>query len=316
MNWKAGECMMDKVELRELSMDDGHEILEMLKEIGPGENGFINDAYEVSALEFKGYLAKKVDISRGIDPEPQWVPQTTYWLYADDQPIGYGKLRHYLNDNLRKIGGHIGYCIRPTARGKGYGNVILKEMLKKAKEKNIPRALLTCEETNDASRGVIEHNGGMLERIEDAECYYWIDLDIGTCIREIHIDEYSEVYNLWSATPGVGMNEADSRENLNKFLLKNKGMSFCCKKENRIVGTVLCGHDGRRGYIYHVTVAEGYRGRGIGSMLVDKSLQKLRKEGIGKCHLFVFNDNKVGNAFWSSIGWTKRDDLFIYSKSL
>ena len=112
------------------------------------------------------------------------------------------------------------------------------------------------------------------------------------------------------------MNEADSRENLNKFLLRNKGMSFCCKKENRIVGTVLCGHDGRRGYIYHVTVAEGYRGRGIGSMLVDKSLQKLRKEGIGKCHLFVFNDNKVGNAFWSSIGWTKRDDLFIYSKSL
>ncbi len=175
---------------------------------------------------------------------------------------------------------------------------------------------MTCLETNAASRGVIEHNGGMLERIEDAECYYWIDLDEGAGIRELHIDDYSEVYILWSRTAGVGLNEADSRENFKKFLLRNKGLSFCCKKDNRIVGTALCGHDGRRGYLYHVAVAEGYRGKGIGSLLVEKSLGKLEEEGINKCHLFVFADNLSGNAFWSSTGWTKRDDIFAYSKNL
>lgn len=303
-------------ELKELSVEDGNDILEMLQEIGPGENGFMNDAYELAATEFKSYLARKVDMSRGIELGPHLVPQTTYWLYSDSCPVGYGKLRLYLNEDLRKTGGHIGYCIRPAARGKGYGSILLSQLLKKAKEKNIPRVLLTCLETNAASKGVIENNGGMLERVEDGGCYYWINLDIGTGIREIHVDDYSEVHNLWSDTPGMGLNEADSRENFQKFILRNKGMSFCCIKENRIAGTVLCGHDGRRGYIYHVAVAVQYQGRGIGSMLVEQSLQRLREEGIVKCHLFAFTDNKPGNAFWNATGWAKRDDIFVYSKSI
>lgn len=140
-------------------------------------------------------------------------------------------------------------------------------------------------------------------------------LDVNISILEMLISDYSEIYELWSNTPGMGLSYADIYENIRSFLKRNKGLSFVCRHEDKIIGTILCGHDGRRGYIYHVTVAEKYRGRGIGQMLVDKSLQKLKEEGINKCHLFVFSDNVVGNAFWSSKGWTKREDIFVYSKS-
>lgn len=134
-------------------------------------------------------------------------------------------------------------------------------------------------------------------------------------IHEMQISDYDEAHKLWSNTPGVGLSDADSQENICKFLLRNRGLSFVCRHENIIIGTILCGHDGRRGYIYHVTVAEKYRGRGIGRMLVEKSLQRLKEEGINKCHLFVFRDNIVGNAFWRAQGWTKREDIFAYSKA-
>ena len=112
------------------------------------------------------------------------------------------------------------------------------------------------------------------------------------------------------------MSDADKKENIEKFLTRNKGLSYICKIKDRIIGTILCGHDGRRGYVYHVTVAKEYRGKGIGKGLVEKSLERLKAEGIQKCHLFVFADNVTGNAFWASTGWSKREDIFVYSKSI
>ncbi len=135
-------------------------------------------------------------------------------------------------------------------------------------------------------------------------------------MREIHPDDYNELLNLWSGIPGIGISEADSEENLRRFLLKNIGLSFCYKEDNRIIGTVLCGQDSRRGYIYHTAVTPESRGRGIGRMLVEESLRQLKNAGIGKCHIFVFADNEPGNAFWNSIGWEKREDIIIYSKVL
>lgn len=134
-------------------------------------------------------------------------------------------------------------------------------------------------------------------------------------IYEMKTDDYSEIYELWKNTSGVGLSDADTYESISRFLLRNKGLSFVYRHEDKIIGTILCGHDGRRGYIYHVTVAQIFRGRGIGQMLVDKSLQKLKEEGINKCHIFVFNDNEIGNVFWNSKGWNKREDVFVYSKS-
>lgn len=304
-----------KVELRECSLEDGNDILEMLQEIGPGENGFMNDGYNLSPVGFRDFLFKNIKESRGMDLLIPHVPSTRYWLYVEDRPAGYGKLRHYLSPSLRRIGGHIGYCIRPSERGKGYGKLLLAEILKKAAEKNIPRALITCFETNKASRGVAEHNGGMLDRIEGGECYYWIRLDERSGIRPMHQDDYNEIIELWRGTPGIGISSADSEENICSFLNRNSGLSFCYKEDDRIIGTILCGQDGRRGFLYHVMVSPEYRGRGIGSMLVDKSLRALKGCGIEKCHLFVFADNEPGNSFWNSTGWIKRDDLFLYSKN-
>lgn len=134
-------------------------------------------------------------------------------------------------------------------------------------------------------------------------------------LREIQIDDYDRIYALWNSTPGMGLSNADSLQNIGKFLTRNGGLSFCYEKDGRIIGTILCGHDGRRGYIYHVTVAEEFRGNGIGRALVEKSLLKLREEGIDKCHLFVFTDNDIGNAFWLSSGWIIRNEIAVYSRN-
>lgn len=305
-----------KIELRELSLCDGEEILEMLREIGPGENGFMNDGYDMDAAAFGDYLYRNMQMAKGLDLKPHWVPQTKYWLVVDGRPVGIGKLRHYLNENLRKEGGHIGYCIRPSARGKGYGNILLAEMLKKAAERHIPKALVTCNEGNRASRRVIEYNGGKLEWTRNGKCGYWIGLEKSSGIREMHMDDYPDMIVLWSRTPGIGLSDADSESEIRNFLLRNPGLSYCWKEEGSLIGTILCGHDGRRGYLYHTAVSEEHRGKGIGRALVEKSLQQLREQGVHKCHLFVFADNESGNAFWESAGWIKRKDILVYSLNI
>ena len=163
-----------KVELRKLTKNDGRDIYDMLQEIGPGENGFVNSGYNITLEQFTEYLDKNINFSEGIGLEEKYVPQTIYWLIVNDKPVGIGKLRHYLNDNLKIVGGHIGYSIRPSERKKGYGNLILKEILKEAQKMNINEVLLTCDEINIPSRKVIEKNNGVLESMENGECKYWI----------------------------------------------------------------------------------------------------------------------------------------------
>ena len=163
------------VELRELTKNDGPEVLEMLQEIKP-ENGFQNKAYGLNYDQFKEYLSDNADMAQGLGLKPEWVPQTIYWFYIDNKPAGMGKLRHYLNDNLREVGGHIAYALKTSERGKGYGKLLLAKLLEKAAEKDIEEVLLTCDDDNPASRKVIEANGGELEEINDGECKYWIKI--------------------------------------------------------------------------------------------------------------------------------------------
>jgi|GEM_PF-157579 len=165
------------VELREIALTDGREIFEMIEEIGPGENGFLNGDYDMDYTDFPAYLERHVRFAKGIDLAPEHVPQTRYWLYVDGRPVGLGKLRHYLNDNLRIHGGHIGFTIRPSARGRGYGTLILGELLKQAEAKGIPEVLITCHETNSLSRKVLAANGCTLFEIRDGMCYWRKVLD-------------------------------------------------------------------------------------------------------------------------------------------
>lgn len=135
-------------------------------------------------------------------------------------------------------------------------------------------------------------------------------------IKEMEIDNYNEMASLWKKYPGMGINKTDSKVNVNAFLKKNKGHSFIGIYDGSIVGTILCGHDGRRGYVYHLAVDSVHRRKGIGKKLVLKSLRKLKDEGIKKCHIFVFKNNHSAKGFWDKVGWVKRNDIQIFSKTL
>jgi N-acetylglutamate synthase len=129
-------------------------------------------------------------------------------------------------------------------------------------------------------------------------------------------DDVAEALALWSQTEGIGLRGADSPEALPKYLARNPGLSFVAREDGAIVGAVLCGHDGRRGYLHHLAVAASHRRRGIGAALVERCMAGLRGEGISRCHLFVYHHNAEGQAFWRRTGWHARDDLLLMSRNL
>ena len=132
--------------------------------------------------------------------------------------------------------------------------------------------------------------------------------------REMTIGDYSQVNTLWERTAGVGLSDADTRENIAQFLDRNPGTSFVAFDGDSLVGAVLCGNDGRRGYIHHLAVADTHRGEGIGRKLVGECLKELAAINIHKCHLFVFADNHEAIEFWEKIGWEQRGELLLMSK--
>ena len=136
-------------------------------------------------------------------------------------------------------------------------------------------------------------------------------------IRTMRIDDYDAVYDLWINTPGMGLNETDdSREGITVFLRRNPDTSFVAEEENRIVGAVMAGHDGRRGYIYHTAVLPEYRRQGLAKRLIREAMAALEREGIHKAALVVFVRNEDGNAFWEHIGFKAREDLHYRNKNI
>jgi ribosomal protein S18 acetylase RimI-like enzyme len=128
--------------------------------------------------------------------------------------------------------------------------------------------------------------------------------------------DYPAVLRLWQSTEGITVRDVDSPDAAQRYLQRNPGLSFVARDGDQVIGAVLCGHDGRRGYLNHLAVAAGYRNRGIGSALVERCLAALQESGIGKCHLFVLDDNLPGQAFWKRTGWTPRNDLVMMSRTL
>jgi len=135
-----------------------------------------------------------------------------------------------------------------------------------------------------------------------------------TEIAEMSIRDYDEVVSFWNSVEGVGLNDADTRENMDSYLRRNPGLTFVARHDGQIVGAVLCGHDGRRGYLHHLAVAHTHRRQGLGKALVDKCLSGLRSLGIQKCNIMVFGGNEEGLAFWKADGWVVRDDLKFVQK--
>ena len=132
--------------------------------------------------------------------------------------------------------------------------------------------------------------------------------------RPMTIADYEQVYDLWEKTEGIGLSDADSKENIAQFLNRNPGISFVAYDRDMLVGAVLCGNDGRRGFIHHLTVDESHQRLGIGSQLIEHCLVKLADINIHKCHLFVFAENQPAIGFWERTGWEQRGELTIISK--
>lgn len=129
--------------------------------------------------------------------------------------------------------------------------------------------------------------------------------------------DYDEVYALWLSCAGMGLNNLDdSRDGIDRFLRRNPDTCFVAECKSTIIGAVIAGNDGRRGYIYHVAVSPQYRMHGIARRLVDTTIQALRQCGINKAALVVFSRNENGNAFWEKLGFTVRDDLTYRNKAI
>lgn len=128
-------------------------------------------------------------------------------------------------------------------------------------------------------------------------------------MRFFRIEDYERVVALWRRTEGVGLNESDTRRAIAVYLHRNPRLSFVAEQDGQIIGAVLCGHDGRRGYLHHLAVAKRHRRCGIGRHLVNACLAKLRQAGIPKCNIFIFANNTKGIKFWAHTGWGLRKEL-------
>ena len=136
-------------------------------------------------------------------------------------------------------------------------------------------------------------------------------------IRLMTIDDYEKVYELWMSCAGMGLNNLDdSKAGIERFLKRNPDTCFVADVDNNIVGVIIVGNDGRRGYIYHTAVKPQYRKQGIAKSLVDTAMTALKKVGTNKVALVVFDRNEIGNTFWGKMGFTVRNDLVYRNKAL
>ena len=137
--------------------------------------------------------------------------------------------------------------------------------------------------------------------------------------RTMTIYDYDAAIALWSESEGVRIRDADSRQGIEKYLLRNPGLSFVAEVEGEgdgeeeLVGTIMAGHDGKRGYVQHLSVADSHRRLGIATRLVSLCLEALKNEGIQKSHLMILPENEAAQTFWASQGWAYRSDILLYS---
>jgi putative acetyltransferase len=133
-------------------------------------------------------------------------------------------------------------------------------------------------------------------------------------ITPFQMTDYDAAVELWRSAEGVVLGSADERDAVARFLAHNDGLSFVARREGRVSGAVLCGTDGRRGFLHHLAVEGSERRRGIGTALVERCLGALRRRGIEKCHLFVLVGNEDAQRFWERTGWSVRRDLVMMSR--
>lgn len=159
--------------------------LEGLREFQAEGRYYQAEKPERLAQEFENFVQKLLGLADKAKVAPGWVAESIFWLVEKNEFVGRISIRHELNDRLLLWGGHIGYEIRPSKRGQGYGREILRLGLEKAKELGLSKVLVTCDADNTGSRKIIEHNGGQLENEVEVEMRgelskkrrYWIEIE-------------------------------------------------------------------------------------------------------------------------------------------
>ena len=136
-------------------------------------------------------------------------------------------------------------------------------------------------------------------------------------LKSMNTGDLAEVITLWERTDGVGLGQADSPENLVRYLTRNPGLSqVAIDQQGSIIGAALCGHDGRRGYLNHVAVGSAWRRQGVATAIIARCFEMLNGQGIDRCTILVFADNQEGQQFWSRKGWGNRGDLVVMQKDV
>lgn len=165
------------IEIKKLSVHDGRDIYEMLQELPADENGFINSVHGKTYDEYQEWLKGAVRSSEQAGIVDGWkVPSTIFWLFEDGQPVGIGKVRHFLTDALREHGGNVGYAIRPSARNRGLGKKLLALLMTESRKIGVDQLLLTIQNHNASSIRVALDNGGRIVRTTEDRHYIGIDL--------------------------------------------------------------------------------------------------------------------------------------------
>ena len=251
---------------------------------------------------------------------PDHILQRASWTHfyvaeADSEIIGSGAIGPYWDrqdeSSLFTI------FVRPDCQGKGVGKAIVETLERdpfalRAKRIEIPASITGLPFYLKMG---YSYKNGIAE--PDEERLYRLEKSRKTIIRVMNTEDYDRVYALWMSCKNMGFNNLDdSRQGIEKYLKRNPSTCFVAEQDNAIVGVVLAGHDGRRGFIHHMAVAEDCRRQGIATDLLDQALAALKEEGINKTALLVFNRNEAGNAFWERQGFTVRDDVTYRNKEL
>ena len=251
---------------------------------------------------------------------PDHIMQRASWTHfyvaeADSEIIGSGAIGPYWDrqdeSSLFTI------FVRPDCQGKGVGKAIVETLERdsfalRAKRIEIPASITGLPFYLKMG---YSYKNGIAE--PDEERLYRLEKSRKTIIRVMNTEDYDRVYALWMSCKNMGFNNLDdSRQGIEKYLKRNPSTCFVAEQGDAIVGVVLAGHDGRRGFIHHMAVAEDCRRQGIATDLLGQALAALKEEGINKAALLVFNRNEAGNVFWERQGFTARDDVTYRNREL
>jgi N-acetylglutamate synthase len=278
------------------------------------------------------------------DPVKKYVPCYEFELRETGKPAKIGSIRLRIGRTRALTGwcGHIGYGVDEPARGRRYAARSCRLLFPLAYAHGLRTLWITCDPKNMASRRTCEIAGGeYIDTVrvpKGTELYaegrrrvrrYRFDLarllrskrsvvtgkPMSFTIRRMTLADYEPVVALWRALPGIGLDDdSDSRAGIARYLKRNPGLSFVALAQGIVVGAVLSGHDGRRGYLHHLAVAPTHRKLGIGKALTLRCLEALGRNGIPKCNIFLYRSNAEGRAFWKHHDWDLRQDLSVMQK--